>query len=68
MTKIDYLAVLFDNPPSGQQLSRDFGGEGWKMIAIVPVLLEPEEEGGPTRQKLQAYFQRPVSQILVPVP
>lgn len=66
-SNVEYLTVLFDGPPSGDQLSKQFGKDGWVLAAMLPVFLPVEKEGDPPVQRLQGYFCRNSSPIMVPV-
>ena len=76
MNKVKYLAVDFDGPPSGDQLEKQFGSEGWCIVAMMPYFAPPvngEEASDdiPPLQKLRAYFTKEsdeiVSTIMLPV-
>jgi hypothetical protein len=67
--KIDYLAVDFEFPPHGEQLSKEFGNEGWQLTSMLPVSTVMEEGGEPVH-RIRCYFMRvsaaDLPQIMVP--
>ena len=68
MKKIENLSVLFDGPPSAEQLTKEFGKDGWQLVSLLPVNVASEQEGQPPEQKLQAYFIREdAAAIMVPL-
>lgn len=54
--KLEYFSVHFDGPPSAQQLTEEFGVDGWQLLLIVPVVVKNKDET--EENKLLAYFVR----------
>lgn len=59
----EYLVVIFDGPPSGDQLTKQFGKDGWEMTAILPVL--HHEDDKEPQHRLQAFFCRNASKVVL---
>lgn len=55
--KIEYLAVDFESPPHGEQLTKEFGKDGWQLTAMLPVSVIIEEGGEPLN-RIRTFFMR----------
>lgn len=67
MEQVEYLNILFEGPPTGQQLTEQFGKDGWVLRFMLPMMVPDADnpDAEPT-QKLGAYFTRPKSLIHIP--
>jgi hypothetical protein len=55
--KVEYFAVDFEFPPHGEQLTKEFGKDGWQITAMLPVGVQ-EEENGEVLNRIRCFFMR----------